>query len=201
MLTGNKTSSLVIDTLREQAYRKGVVVLFFYCDHQAQKDQSAVNMIGSLLGQVVLGAAGIPEEIRRVFEESRQGAGRRLRLPDIVKLFVKIISSIELAYICIDAVDELLPLDRSEFLRALGQIIREAPNTRLFLTGRPNTCGEIVRHLPEGACRINVLVDQGDIARHLSQKMDGDGTQDADMMTEDLENDTMEVVSEKALEK
>ena len=201
MLTGNKISSLVIDTLREQACRKGVVVLFFYCDRQAQKDQSAVNMIGSLLRQVTLGAAGVPEEIHSAFEQSRRGAGRRLRLPDMVKLFVKAISSIELAYICIDAADELLPRDRSEFLQAVGQILREAPNTRLFITGRPHICGEIEEHLKEGAYRINVVVNQGDIAKHLGRKMDGDGAQDAGLRTEDVKNDIMKIVSEKAPEK
>jgi len=190
MLTGNKISSLVIDTLREQACRKGVVVLFFYCDRQAQKDQSAVNVIGSLLRQVALGAAGVPGEIHSAFEQSRRGAGRRLQLPDMVKLFVKTISSIELAYICIDAVDELLSRDRSEFLHAVGQILREAPNTRLFITGRPHISGEIEEHLKEGAYRINVVVNQGD-----------DGAQEVGMRTEDVKNDIMKTVSEKAPEK
>jgi len=202
MLTGNKISSLVIDSLREQACRKGVVVLFFYCDRQAQKDQSAVNVIGSLLRQVALGAAGVPGEIHSAFEQSRRGAGRRLQLPDMVKLFVKTISSIfELAYICIDAVDELLSRDRSEFLHAVGQILREAPNTRLFITGRPHICGEIEEHLKKGAYRINVVVNQGDIAGHLSRKMDGDGAQKVGMRTEDVKNDIMKTVSEKAAEK
>ncbi|PUU77094.1 ankyrin repeat-containing domain protein [Tuber borchii] len=196
-------SSLVIDTLSEQARRKGVVVLFFYCDDRAQKDQSAVSIIGSLLRQFVLGETRIPAGIRSAFEESRQETrqecGSGLQLPDMVRLFVKTITSIERAYICIDAADELLPQDRSGFLDALGQIIREAPNTRLFLTGRPHIRREIEKHLIQGASSINVVVDQGGIARHLSRKMD-DNARDADLM-KDLKNDIMEGMSEKASEK
>jgi len=199
MLTRNKISSLVIDTLCEQACRKGVVVLFFYCNGQEQKDQSAANIIGSLLRQFAVGTAEIPEGIHSAFEKSRQGGGRGLELPDMMELFIKTIILIERAYICIDAADELLPQARSELLDALGQIIREAPNTRLFLTGRPHIRREIEKHLVQDAYSINVVVDQGDIARHLSRKMD-DNMRDADVMG-DLKNDMVGGMSEKASEK
>ena len=54
MLTNNKISSLVIDTLQKQARGQNTAVIFLYCDYQAQKEQSAVNMIGGLLRQVAL---------------------------------------------------------------------------------------------------------------------------------------------------
>jgi len=180
----------VIDTLCEQARRNGVVVLFFYCDYREQKDQSAVNIIGCLLRQFALGAAGIPEGIHSAFEESRQGCRSGLQLPDMVKLFIKTIIPIERAYICIDAADELLPENRSAFLDALGHVTREAPNTRLFLTGRPHIRAEIEKHLTDGAYSINIAVGQGDIARHISRKMD-DKARDKDVTTEDLKNCTM----------
>ena len=201
MLTRNKISSLVIDTLCEQACRKGVVVLFFYCNGQEQKDQSAVNIIGSLLRQFAVGAAEVPKGIRSAFEESRQEGRKGPQLPEMVELFVKTIISIERAYICIDAADELLPQDLSEFLDALGQIIREAPNTRLFLTGRPHIRREVEKHLTEGAYSINVMVDQGDIARHLSQKMDDGNARDADLNTKDLKSNVRGGMSEKPSEK
>ena len=119
MLTRNWISSLVIDNLCEQARGQNIMVLFLYCDYQAQKDQSAVNMVGSLLRQVASGTIGVPGEIQNAFEDSKQGGGKSLRLPDMLKLFIKTINPIELVYICFDAVDELQPQDRSEFLRAL----------------------------------------------------------------------------------
>ena len=201
MLTRNKISSLVIGTLCEQACREGVVVLFFYCNGQEQKDQLAVNIIGSLLRQFAVGAAEIPKEIHSAFEESRQRGGKGLQLPDMVQLFVKTIIPIERAYICIDGADELLPQDLSGLFGALGQIIREVPNTRLFLTGRPHICREIEKHLMEGAYSINIIVDQGDIARHMSRKMDDGNSRDADVKTDDPKNNLRGGMSEKASEK
>ena len=200
MLTRNRISSLVIDTLCKQACSQNIAVLSLYCDYQAQKDQSAVNMIGSLLRQVALGGVGIVGEIRNAFEESKKGGGRGLRLPEMVGLFVEAVVSLERVYICVDAMDELVPQHRSEFLRALRQIIQEAPNTRLFLTGRSHIRMELDKHLTKGAYIIYIVPDQGDIAKYLNRKMDDDDDGDPDLMTENLKNDIMKTMLEKASE-
>jgi len=200
MLTNNEISSLVIDTLRKQTRGQNVEVLYLYCDYQAQKDQAVVNMIGALLRQVALREPGIPSEIKSAFRESKEEGGESLRLPDMVKLLVKVICSIELVYLCVDAVDEVLRQHRHGFLRALQQIIHEAPNVRLFLTGRPYILGELDNHLAVGANVIQIVVDLGDITRYLSQKIYDDGHQDPDLMTEDLKNDILRTVLERASE-
>ena len=157
-------------------------------------------MIGGLLRQVALGAPRIPDEIKCAFHESQREGGQGLRLADMVKLFVKTIGSTRLVYLCVDAVDEVLQQHRSEFLRALRQIIQDAPNLRLFLTGRPYICGELDKHLTKGAYIIHAMVDQGDITRYLSQKIDHDDDQDPGLMTENLRGDIMKTMLEKASE-
>ena len=159
-----------------------------------------MNMIGSLLRQIALGAVGAVDEIKYAFEKSRRGGGKSLRLPEMQKLFVKTIAPLERVYICADAMDELVPQHRSEFLRTLRQIIQEAPKTRLFLTGRPHICGELEKHLTKRAYIIHIVPDQGDIAKYLNRKMDDDDDQDPDLMTENLKNDIMETMLEKASE-
>ena len=126
-------------------------------------------------------APRIPSEIRDSFDESKQEGGEGLRLPDMLKLFVKAIRSIELVCLCVDAVDEVLQQHQSELLRALRQIIYDAPNARLNLTGRPYIRGEVDKHPTGGAGIVQVVADQEDIARYLSQKMDDN--QDPDLMT------------------
>ena len=150
-------------------------------------------MIGSLLRQIALRAVGIQDAFDR-------SGGKGLRLLEMRELFVKTIDSYERVYICVDAVDELLPQHRSEFLRALKHIIQEAPNTRLFLTGRPHIRGELDKHLTRGAHTMQIVPDQGDIARYLSRKMDEDDDRDPDLMTENLKNDIMETMMEKTSE-
>ena len=200
MLTRNKISSLVIDTLRKQTRGRNIAVIFLYCDYQTQKDQSAVNMIGSLVRQVSLRPQRIPSGIKRAFDESKQEGGDGLQLPDMVKLFVQVIGSIEVVYLCVDALDEMLTQHRLELLRALRQIIQDAPNVRLFLTGRPYIRAELDKHLTKRALAIHIVADQGDITRYLSQKMDDDDDQDPGLMTDDLKNDIMKTMLEKPSE-
>ena len=157
-------------------------------------------MIGSLLKQITAGATRIPVEIKSAFNESRKEGGQGPRLRDMMKLFVKTIRSIKRIYICADAVDELLPQDRAELLRALRQIVQDAPNTRLFLTGRPYVRGELDKHLTKKAYSIRIVADQGDIARYISRKMDDDDARDPDLMTEELKDDIMKTILEKASE-
>ena len=198
MLTSNKISSLVIDTLRKQTRGQNMAVIFFYCDYQAQKDQSTVNMIGSLVRQAALRAQLIPSEIKSAFEESKWEGGDGPQLPDMVKLFVKVVGHTEVVYIVVDAVDEVLPQHRFEFLRALRDILHDAPNVRLFLTGRPYIRAEVDKHLTKNACAIHIVVDREDITLYLSQKMDDD--EDPGLMTGDLKNNIMTTMVEKTSE-
>ena len=198
MLTNNKISSLVIDTLRERARGQNIAVLSLYCDYQIQKDQLVVNMIGGLLKQVALRAATIPSEIKSAFDESKRGGGQGLRLPEMLKLFIKTIVSIEVVYLCVDAVDEVLRQYRPEFLRVFQQIFQDAPNVRLFLTGRPYIRGELDSRLTKEAYIIHIIADQGDITRYVSQIIEDGNDQDPDLMTEDLKNDIIKTMPEKA---
>ena len=199
MLTRSEISSLVIDGLREQTCGQNIAVLFLYCDYQARKDQSAVNIIGSLLSQVALGATQFPVEIQRAFELKARG-GYSLRLPEMLKLLVKITSSIERVYICFDAVDELLPQNRSELLGALRHIAQDAPNVRLFLTGRPYIRRELDKYLTRGAHIVHIVLDQGDIATYAVQKMDDDNGREPDLMPAYLKHDILKTMLEKASE-
>ena len=157
-----------------------------------------MNMIGSLVRQAALRAPVIPSEIKSAFEESKREGGDGLQLPDMVKLFVKVAGHTEVVYIVVDAVDEVLPRHRFEFLRALRDILQDAPNVRLFLTGRLYIRAEVDKHLTKKAFAIHIVADQGDITLYLSQKMDDD--EDPGLMTEDLKNNIMTTMVEKASE-
>ena len=157
-------------------------------------------MIGSLLRQIALGEVGFVGEIKSAFEKSRKSGGKGLLLSEMRELFAKTIGSLDQVYICVDAMDELVPEHRSELLRTLKQIVKEAPNTRLFLTGRPHIRRELEKYLTEGAYTIHIVPDKGDIARYLSRKMDDDDARDPDLMTENLKNDIMKTMLEKTSE-
>jgi len=65
-----------------------------------------------------LRASRIPGEVESAFDEPKQEDGDSMQFPDMVKLFVKVIGYIEGEYLCVDAVEEVPPQHRLEFLRA-----------------------------------------------------------------------------------
>ena len=194
-LMRNGHSSLVIDTLRNLTREQNAAVFPLYCDYQAQKDQSPVNMISALLKQVVARATVIPDEIKYLFEESRKLGGQGLRLTELVQLFVEAIGSFERVFICIDAIDELLAKDRPNFIRALRYIVDRAPNSRLFLTSRPYVRVELDKHLAGRAYIIQVVADLGDITRYVHLKIED--APHPRLMSEDLREDIMKTMLEE----
>ena len=61
-------------------------------------------------------------------------------------MFRAAIASLHQVFIYVDASDECLPKCLPELLRSLRVIVLEAPSTRIFLTERPQVCGDIQRY-------------------------------------------------------
>jgi len=129
----------VIDRLSEGIGRDSVSVVYLYCSFQTQKSQATAHMLTSLLKQVVDGLEEIPVEINQAFQKAKKGAdGRGLSVSEILKLLPAALMSQKRTFICIDAFDECATEQQPEFLRSLHSIVRDSPNVRLFVTGRPH---------------------------------------------------------------
>lgn len=149
-----------------------------YCDYLAQEQQSATNMLGAILKQL-LERDGVPQPVRQAFREEKRGfGGRAVRILDLVKMMKTAIASLPEVFICIDGLDECLPNNRRELLESLQNIVRASPTTRVFLSGRPHIRDEITRYFP-GAIMIVVIPTTGDIRRYLQMKLDRDATPSA----------------------
>ena len=187
----------MIDSLRDQAAGKDIVVVGLYCDFMAQQEQSTTAMLGAILKQLA-SRGGIPEHIREAFEKSmKEFGGQRLRLPNMVEILKKTITSLQRIFVCIDALDELAPKHRRELLESLREIVRASPNMRILLTGRPHIDHEIVEFFSK-AIRIPVSPIQSDIKSYLEMRLKGDTTPQA--TDAELRADIMRVIPEKISE-
>ena len=173
----------MIDTLYDQARRGDIAVAGFYCDFLSQQEQTITNTLGAIIKQLV-GEGDIPEHLREAFKESkkRHGSGAS-RLPELMGLLRITIASLPQVFICIDALDEYLPEGLPELLESLRDVVRESPNTRIFLTGRPHV-GEAVRIYFTQAVLIPISPNTVDIRNYLEKRVDRDV--DPEAMTKDL---------------
>ena len=190
-------SSLVIDSLCDQARGKEVAVVGLYCDFLAQNEQLATNMLGAILKQLA-SRGGIPEYIREAFREAKKEfGGRGLRVPDVVEILKKVIASLPRVFICFDALDESTAKHRRDLLESLREILRMSPNMRIFLTGRPHIDDEIVRCFRD-VLRIPFSPTHADIKSYLEMRLDRDS--DPNAMDDQLRADIMRIIPERISE-
>ena len=193
-LTARNTSSLVIDSLCDQAGKEDIAVVGLYCDFLAQEEQTTTNIMGAILKQLV-GRGGIPDYLREAFQKrQKEFGGRKLRLPDLVGMLKIAIDSLPKAFICLDALDECLPKHLPELLKLLGDIVQECPKTRIFLTGRPHVGEDIQRHFSRVVV-IPISPKTDDIRNYVEMRLDRDTEPEA--MNKNLRVDIVRIILEK----
>jgi len=198
MLINCNDSSLVVDSLCNQAKGQTMSVPCFYFDFAARKDHSATSMLGSLLKQMVSGMETIPGEIRQTFQEHKKTmGGRRPQLPVLSKMLQALTSS-QPTFICIDALDECVGGQRVRLLDSLNQLLEESTGVRIFVTGRPHVQAEIERRLAGRVISVSIGPTKGDIITYLRVRLSEDETPDE--MDESLEADILEKIPQNISE-
>ena len=192
LLTTCNFSSLVIDHF--YGCGQDIRVAGLYCDYLNRKEQTTSNMLGAVLKQLV-GRGDIPEDIRNAFEKAEDHIGGvRPEVAELVNMLKTVIGRRQRVVLCIDGLDESLVAHRNGLLHSLQSIVRESPNVRLFITGRPFITGEIEKYFP-CADTITVSPAEEDTKAFLKMKLDGDPEPDA--MDEGLRSDIMKIIPKK----
>ena len=186
----------MIDTLLKGIDGDDVAVAYVYCDFTIQNMQSTSAVLGSVLRQVVGALAEIPDEVQGVFKKAgRQADGCGLRLPEILDMLTKFLPSLNQAFICIDALDEFPTKQRAKLWNSLQRMVRECPNTRLFLTGRPQIRSEVGDYLAKEAEMVAIEPTLEDIIRYIEERLNED--LDKSAIDEGLREDIRRVVPKR----
>jgi len=188
----------VVDRLCDRTRGQNTAVTCFYFDFAARGEQSATNILGSLLRQMISGTGKVPEEIFKALREQKEAvSGRRPQLTDIVKM-LQFITSSQRTYLCLDALDECTTAQRFRLFDALKQILEKSPGARVFVTGRPHIRAEIETRLPGLVASVFVCPTRDDIVSYLRIRLSQDETPDA--MDESLEANILEKIPENISE-
>ena len=192
LLTGCDGSSLVVDRLCDESAEGDTAVACFYFDFAARNEQSPVNMLGSLLRQLVSGPGGIPETVTRGFQKEKTViGGRGLQVSGILNMF-QTIAVTKRTFICVDALDECVPEYRRVVLESLGQILQGSQYTRIFMTGRPHVRSEVEMRLGGAATFIFIRTTEDGVLKLLREKLRGDTAPNT--MSSTLERDIMKSI-------
>ena len=185
----------MIDTLCDGIGEDHVAVAYVYCDFSNPNAQSANTVLGSLLRQVAGALAQIPNDVQKAFEQAkRQVDGCGLRLPEIVDMLIKSLSSLKWAFICIDALDEFPLKCRPQLWECLQRVVLQCSNTRLFITGRPHIRHEIEKYFPRAAGMLPISPSKDDIGLYLRMRLERDP--ELEIMDDDLRADIFRAIPE-----
>jgi len=190
MLTCCDNSSLVADRLRDQARRQNTTITCFYLDSEARRKLSAVDILGSLLKQMISELEVVPREISKGQREQRNAIyGHEPQLVNIVQM-LQLITYSQPTFLCIDGLDECGGVQLARVLESLKQIVEKSPGTRIFVTGRSPIGAEIEEHLPGRVVSVSADPRKDDIITYIRARLAEDKTQDA--MDEFLETEILE---------
>ena len=165
----------MIDDLCDRTMDQKIAVACFYCDFQSQKMQTAENVLGALIKQIVRGSGVIPAEVNSAFQKAKgQIGGRGLRVPEALELLRATLAPLGRVFICIDALDELLEKHLPRILRSLNAISQSLPAIRVFFTGRPHIGAEITRYFPGAIHFLEIKPTREDIVRYVEKALDDD---------------------------
>ena len=183
---------MIVDDLCNPARRRDSTIACFYFDFAAEKEQSPVGILGSLLKQLVFGLEEIPEEISDAYKDRKNAiGGQGPQISDILHM-LQTTSTQKRAFICIDALDECATERRAKLLDSLSQLVQQSPGTRIFVTGRPYILPEIGRRLNGRVTSISISPKRDDIVTYLHSRLAADPTPDA--MDSTLEADILKKI-------
>ena len=193
-LTASNISSLAIDNLCDEPGEEDIAIAMFYCDFRDQKEQTATNIIGAILKQIVFRREVLGYVQMEFQKAQKEVGGRGLRLPDMVQMLKEVVVTLPQVFICIDALDECLPQHLLELLMSLKDILPESQRTRIFFTGRPQVRAEITRHFT-GSVMVPISPKIHDIETYLEKKLEMDSESDA--MSDSLRADILRIIPQR----
>jgi len=187
----------VIDDLCDGLCEEEIAVAMFYCDFRDQREQTATNIMGAILKQLVV-RGEVLDHVQEAFQKAKKEVGGRgLRLPDMVQMLKQAVTKLPQVYICIDALDECPPKHLVDLLVSLKDILQESLGVRIFLTGRPQVEGEITRHFPN-CVTVPISPKTHDVKKYLERKLEMDTERGA--MSDGLRADILRIIPERISE-
>jgi len=184
----------VIDDLCDGPRDEEIAIAMFYCDFRDQREQTATNIVGAILKQLVV-RGEVLEHVQKAFQKAKEEVGGRgLRLPDMVQMLKQAVATIPRVFICIDALDECFPKHLLELFTSLRDILQGSRRARLFFTGRPQVQAEIEKCFA-GSVIVPISPKIHDIERYLEKKLEMDAESDA--MSDTLRADILRIIPQR----
>ena len=152
--------------------RDNVSISFAYCDYKDRTNQTTVNLISTLVKQIVSQQKDMPEEVVNLYAAHGHGQ-RSLSLAEYSSLLSSFTESFRRSFILIDALDEhftnedgkdVLQIPLLQELLKLQKHRNASKGYTFFFTSREN---HVIREQLAGSGRLDIRAADADIESYI----------------------------------
>ncbi len=153
-----------------------VSISFAYCDYKDRTNQTTVNLISSLVKQIISQQESMPEEVITLYSAHKQGQNS-LSLGDHLSLLSSLPNSFRRSFILIDALDEHITNEDEEnalrltLLDELLKLQKQGSGLKgytLFFTSREN---HVIQEQLAGSVRLDIRAADSDIELYVRSRI------------------------------
>ena len=166
-LTNLSLRSIIINYLGQIFDHNTVGLAYIYCNYKELREQTATNLVASLLQQLVQQQSNIPDGIVALYREHTDKRTRPA-LTEYSSSLQSILHDFSKVFIVIDALDECTENDgtRHKFLTEIKKLL---PHIHLLITSR--WVANIEREF-EGSTRLEILASDEDVAIYVKSRIE-----------------------------
>ena len=186
-------SSLVIDHLRFQSSgHDRTAIACLYSDYRDQSNQTVLNILGSLLKQLLTDAPQLPKDVANTLKREQLDINHVVHM---AKITLQLYSR---TYICIDAVDELEDRTRLALFRTMQDLFNMS-GIRLFITGRPHIQEQVSTQFNAmQQLTITIIANPDDVRLFLRHELETAEKTDPETLNELLKEQILTSLIEKS---
>jgi len=168
-LTNLPFRSIIINYLERVFDHDNVGLAYIYCNYKELTDQTATNLIASLLQQLVRQRSNIPDSIIALYKCHTDKRTRPL-LDEYSDLLQSVVHDFSRVFIVIDALDEYIEKDgtRDKFLNEIKKLL---PNVYFLATSR--WVLNIEREF-EGSVKLEIRASDENITRYVKSRIENE---------------------------
>ena len=161
-------ASIAIDHLQGTLRHKNIPVVYIYCDYKRQQEQTPINLMASILKQLLQHQISVPDGVMNSYHD-RVNSGTRLSFEEIGEMTKILLAGVLQAYIVVDALDEL-PVSGQvcQILLTYLRSLQKAQSLNLMITSRPIPQ---IDHQLQDSLSLEIRASNEDIKRYVYGRM------------------------------
>ncbi|MCJ1392629.1 hypothetical protein MMC18_005499 [Xylographa bjoerkii] len=155
-------ASIVVDYLQKKFPETSVLTTCIYCNYKEKDNQTAQDLLASVLKQLVQGCDWVSEDIKALHKDHIK---RNVRLPreDLIQALQSDIARFRRVFIIVDALDECTE-ERNIRMDILNELRSLPPNANLLVTSRHNST---IAAEFKGRMTLEVNATDSDVTRYV----------------------------------